>query len=163
MASPMSAAEVVTTIIAVIAISISIISLYNSCKTSKKMVDLEEIHAKVSKIQLQKYETEEKEKQKANLHVELQSERGSGKFLIENRGPASAKNIHFHITEKNDHNPLVGGDYENKTPLPILNKGESYFFLASFPINISQSIYEISLRWTNADKSQESRNYSLSR
>ena len=105
------------------------------------MVDLEEIHAKVSKIQLQRYEAEEKKQQKPNLHVELQSERGSGKFLIENRGPAFAENIHFYLTEKNDHNPLVGGDYENKTPFPMLNIGESYFLLASFPINVSQSIY----------------------
>ena len=159
----MSLAEVVTAVIAVIAISISIISLYNSYRTSKKMVDLEEIHAKVSKIQLQKYEAEEKEQRKANLHVELQSNGGSGKFLIQNRGPTSAKNIHFYLTENNDHNPLVGGDYENKTPFPTLNKDESYFFLASFPINISQSIYEISLRWTNPDNSQETRNYSVSR
>jgi len=146
MGSPMSLAEVVTAIIPVIAISISIISLCKSYRTSKKTVNLEESHTKVSKIQLQKYDAAEKEQQKSNLHIELQSERGSGKFLIENIEPVSDENVHFHLIEKNDHNPLVGGYYENKTPSPILNKDESYFFLASFSNNISQSIYEISLR-----------------
>ncbi|MCT2531903.1 hypothetical protein N2488_01770 [SAR92 clade bacterium H231] len=159
----MNSPYVISTVIPLAAITISIISLYSAHKTSKKMIAFEEKHAKVSEIKIQTHEAEEKQKQKANLHMELHSERGSGKFIIENKGPASAHQIHFSLTDNNCHDPLVHGDYENKIPFPRLNKGESYFLLTSFPMGSSQSIHEVLLRWTNADKTEESQIYSLAR
>lgn len=43
----------------------------------------------------------------------------------------------------------MGGDLEQKTPLPALAPKESYHLLAHIPINIRQLTYEISMRRKN--------------
>ena len=159
----MNSSYLISTVIPLAAIAISIISLYSAHKTSKKMIALEEKHAKVSEIKIQTHEAGEKQKQKANLYMGLHSERGSGRFIIENKGPASAYQIHFSLNDNNHHDPLVSGDYEDKTVYPILHRGESYSLLAGFPMGVSQSIYEVMLRWTNSDKTEETKIYSLAR
>lgn len=155
--------EIINPLISIIAVIISLIALVRGRKNSKKLIELEEIHAQLSRKQLEEYENREAESLKASLVVNLRSEGSSGKFIIQNNGPAVAKNIYFSLTEEGDHNPLEGGDFEKKIPYPLLNPGESYHFLASFPLAVTQMIYGVDLRWHTEDGTQHKKTFMASR
>lgn len=155
--------EAINALISIVAVIISLVALIRGRNNSKKLIELEEIHAQLSRKQLEEYENMEAEKLKASLGVILRSEGSSGKFIIENKGPALAKNIYFYLTEEGDHNHLVGGDFETKIPYPLLNPGESYHFLASFPLAVTQTVYGVNLRWHTEDGIQHKKTFTVSR
>lgn len=155
--------DVINPIISVLAVLISLVALIRGRKNSQKLIELEEIHAQLSRKQLEEYERKEADSLKASLTVNLQADGSSGKFLVENKGPAVAKKIYFSLNEEGDHNPLVGGDFEKKIPYPQLNPGESYHFLASFPLAVTQMIYGVDLRWHTEDGVQHKKTFSVSR
>jgi hypothetical protein len=127
--------DMITPLISILAVIISLVALIRGRKNSQKLIELEEIHAQLSRKQLEEYERQETDSLKANLTVSLQADGSSGRFIIENKGPAVAKKIYFSLIEEGEHNPLVSGDFEKKIPYPQLNPGESYHFLASFPLS----------------------------
>lgn len=153
----------IETLISVIAVAISFIALIRSRQNTQKLIELEEIHAQLSKRQLAEYAERELESTKANLAVRLESMSTSGKFVIENSGPAVAKNIYFSLTQDGDHNPLVAGDFDKKIPFPHLNAGDSYYLLANFPLEVTQMIYGIDLRWYTEDGKEHKKTFSVSR
>lgn len=159
----MEISEVINPLISLLAVILSVVSLVRSRKNTKKMIELEEVHAQLSRKQLEEYEERERESLKANIGVRLETEGSSGRFVVENSGPAIAKNIHFSLTQDGEHNPLVGGDYKEKSPFPILNAGDSYYFLASFPLEVTQMIYGVELRWHTEDGIQHKKSFSVSR
>lgn len=155
--------EVISSLISIVAVIISLVALIRGRKNSQKLIELEEVHAQLSRKQLEEFERVEAENLKAILLVSLDTEGSSGKFIIENKGPAVAKSIYFSLTEDSDHNPLVGGDFEKKTPYPLLNPGERYHFLASFPLSVTQMIYGVDLRWHTENGVQHKKRYMVSR
>lgn len=155
--------EVINSIISIVAVSISLVSLIRGRKNTQKLIELEEIHAQLSRKQLEEYERKEADSLKASLAVSLQADSRSGKFIVENMGPAAAKNIYFSLNEEGDHNPLINGDFEKKIPYPLLNPGESYHFMARFPLAITQMIYGVDLRWHTEDGIQHKKSFKVSR
>lgn len=155
--------EVINPIISIVAVIISLVALIRGRKNSQKLIELEEIHAQLSRKQLEEYERKEADSLKADLTVGLQVHGSSGKFLIENKGPAVAKNIYFSLNEEGNHNPLVDGDFEVKIPYPLLNPGDGYHFLANFPQAVTQMIYGVDLRWHTEDGVQYKKTFTVSR
>lgn len=159
----MDLTDSINALIAVGAVVISFVALVRTRKNSKKLIELEEIHAKLSKKQLEEYEAKEKESVKANLKVNLLASGSSGKFIVENMGPAKATEIFFSLSDEGGHNPLVKNDFNTKIPFPLLNPGEDYFLLARFPLSVTQMIYDINLSWHNEDGSRGVKTFSVSR
>lgn len=155
--------EFISSFIALIASIISIVALVRTRKNTHRLIELEEVHAKLSERQLQKMDEQEQEILKANLTVRLDSVGSQNRFVVENSGPATASKIYFSLGQDNQHNPLVSGDYDKKSPYPALNRNESFFFLAHFPLAITQMVYDIDVRWLNEDGSQTNRKYAVSR
>ncbi len=155
--------EAINPIVSVVAVIISLVALIRGRQNSQKLIELEEVHAQLSRKQLEEYERKEADSLKASLSVSLKTDGSSGKFLIENMGPAAAKNIYFSLNEEGDHNPLVSGDFEKKMPYPLLNPGDSYHFLASFPLAVTQMIYGVDLRWHTENGVQHKKAFTVSR
>ena len=155
--------DVINSIISVVAVVISLVALIRGRKNSQKLIELEEVHAQLSRKQLEEYEKKEADSLKASLAVSLQTDGSSGKFIIENMGPASAKKIYFSLNEEGDHNPLISGDFNKKIPYPLLNPGETCHLMASFPLAVTQMIYGVDLRWHTEDGIQHKKTFTVSR
>lgn len=159
----METSNVISSIISIIAVIISVVALIRGRQNSEKLIELEEIHAQLSRKQLEEFERAEKERFKANIGVSLQTSGGTGMFLIENKGPATAKNIFFSLNEEGKYNPLVRGDFEAKIPFPLLYPEESYHFRAHFPLSVTQKLYGVDLRWETEDGTQHKQSFTVSR
>jgi hypothetical protein len=155
--------EFVSSSIALIASIISIVALVRTRKNTHRLIELEEVHARLSERQLQKMDEQDQQTLKANVTVSLERTGSQNRFVIENSGPATASKIHFALGQDNQQNPLVSGDYDKKSPYPALNRNESYFLLASIPMDVTQMVYDIDVRWLNEDGSQTKRKYAVSR
>lgn len=149
--------------IAIIAIIISTIALVRGRRNTDKLIELEEIHAKLSKEYLDEFERNKKESTKAKINVRLEMTGHTGKFLIENKGLAVAEKIYFSLNEEGGHNPLAVSDFSNKNPYPSLHPGESYYLRANFPLSVTQKIYGVDMRWNSEDGTQHKKSFTVSR
>ncbi|MFC4259614.1 hypothetical protein ACFOZ5_11290 [Marinobacter lacisalsi] len=147
--------EIISSLVSILAVVVSFYSLHRSKRNHDQLVELEKIHAKLSERELAEYEKRDRDALKAVLSVRMVKDRNAQKFIITNQGAAEAKNIYFGLEQDNEHNPLVPNDYEQKTPYRILGPGESYHLLASIPLSVRQNAYFVSLRWENADGTQD--------
>ncbi len=147
--------EIISSLISLLAVVVSFYALYRSKKNHDQLIEIEKVHAKVSERELVEYEKRDRNAQKAVLSVRMVSDGKGYKFVITNQGEAEAKNIYFGLEEGNEHNPLVQYDFDQKTPYRILGPGDSYHLQAYIPTSVRQSAYSVSLRWDNADGSQE--------
>lgn len=147
--------EIISSLISLLAVGVSFYALYRSTKNHDQLIEFEKIHAKVSERELAQYEKRDRDAQKAALSVRMVKDGKDYKFVITNQGESEAKNIYFGLEQDNEHNPLVQNDFNQKTPYKILGPGDSYTLQAYIPTDVRQSAYSVSLRWNNADGSQE--------
>lgn len=113
----------------------------NQIETNKRLVELEEIHAKVSQAQLNEIETKEKLKGKADVHADLIELNGGYRLRVTNDGAGSAHSIR--ITTEDD-GLLATNDLHNKTPYPTLGPGKNFDIVA---VPSMQSVFSITLTW----------------
>ncbi|WP_417516127.1 hypothetical protein [Marinobacter sp.] len=151
----MSLFEIISVLISVLAVVVSLTALSRSRKNHAQLLELEQVHAELSRKQLADFEKREQQVLKANLTISLEKEGQMSKFVIKNAGPAIATNIYFGLEQDNDCNPLVSGDFEAKIPFPALAPQEQYYLLADIPLDVRQLTFSISLRWNNEDGTQE--------
>lgn len=151
----MTTTEIITALISLLAVSVSLVALRRSRQNHAQMLELEKVHADLSRRQIDEIEERKREALKAKLTVRLEKADTDYRFIITNQGQSTASNIYFGIEQGNEHNPLVGGDFEQKTPFPALAPNASYHLLAHIPIDIRQLTYEVSVRWNNPDGTQD--------
>lgn len=141
--------------ISLLAVVVSVVALLRSRKNHAQLLELERVHAELSQRQIDEIEERKCEALKASLVAHLEKADQGYKFVITNKGEATASNIYFALEQDNEHNPLIHGDFEQKIPFPALAPNEHYHLLAHIPLNIRQLTYEISLRWDNQDGTQK--------
>ncbi|WP_041657240.1 hypothetical protein [Marinobacter nauticus] len=147
--------EIISSLISLLAVAVAFYSLHRSKRNHDQLVKLEKVHAQLSERELAEYDKRDRDALKAVLSVRMVKDGSAHKFVITNQGEAEAKNIYFGLEQDNEHNPLVPNDFEQKTPYRILGPGDSYYLLASIPLSVRQNSYSVSLRWDNADGSQD--------
>jgi hypothetical protein len=144
--------EILSLLTSILAVSVSLLALYRTRKTQNAFLELEKVHAELSRKQLEEFKEKEKLKSKALLKAEMEHGSSSTYYIhILNNGNSCAKNITFELDEGCEHNPLIKGDYDNKLPYQILNPNEEFRLFASILLSVSQSIYPIILKWMNED------------
>jgi len=147
--------EIISSLISLLAVAVAFYSLHRSKRNHDQLVKLEKVHAQLSERELAEYDKRNRDALKTVLSVRMVKDGSAHKFLITNQGEAEAKNIYFGLEQDNEHNPLVPSDFEQKTPYRILGPGDSYHLLASIPLSVRKNFYSVSLRWDNADGSQD--------
>ena len=154
----MSFFEIITSLLSLLAIIVSFVSIYRARETQAAFLELEKIHAEVSKNKLEEIKEKERNKIKANIVVSLKD----NKFIIYNESNSPAYNIDFEIAEESGHDPLVKGDYDHKLRYPKLEPDSYFTLMAIFDISITQQIYPVILSWDNSDGTTEERKYHVS-
>lgn len=151
----MTGYELLSTLVSAIAAVISIVAMIRTRKINAAMLRLEEIHAELSKKQIEQIEKDKQEQSRAKLKVELVKHSSTSyKFHITNMGSSSAKNINFSLTQDCDSNPLVMNEYTQKIPYPMLNAGDYFTLIAAINFDMSSSIFPVRLFWKNEDGTQ---------
>lgn len=157
--------ELLSLAIGTTALVISLITVVRTRKNTSKLIELEEIHAAVSKKQLEEYETKDKEKNKTTLQATLELEpKSKGKFVVQNSGQSKAKNINLTlINNMGKGNPIQSWDYNEKNPYLSLNPKERYFIKLVFSSSDTATVYEVELSWENEDGSFDKKQFVLSK
>jgi hypothetical protein len=154
--------EIISSVVAGVAIVISVVSVVRTHKVQAKQLEFEAITAALAKKQLELLEKKEQRREQANLTAELVNVgRTDYRFVITNIGVAVASDVTFEIDPKSPDNPLVANECVRKLPYPSLQSGQSFTLIAALSMESAMS-YNTQLKWKNPDGSQGTNNVHLS-
>ncbi len=154
--------EILTVLVAVIAVITAAASLVRTRKVEEKQLEFQAITAALAKKQLAALEKEEGAKNKADVTVELvKVGRSDFRFVVSNQGHAPATNVNFTIAEESPDNPLVPNECERKLPYPKLEPGQSFTLIAALHMGSAMN-YANHISWQNIDGSSGARDVHVS-
>jgi hypothetical protein len=154
--------EIVSSVIAGVALVISFVALRRANKAQAKQLEFEAITAALAKKQLQLLEKDEQAQEQAYVTAELvKVDRGDYRFVIMNQGVAIAADVTFEIDPTSPDNPLAANECARKLPYPSLQPGQSFTLFALLHLS-SAMLYNAQIKWENPDGSQGINNVHLS-
>ena len=154
--------EIISSLIAILALAISVVSLVRARKVQAKQLEFEAITAALAKKQLELLEKEDQTQEQAQVTAELVKVGSTDyRFVIMNQGVAIASDVTFEIDTTSPDNPLVGNECGRKLPYPSLQPGQSFTLIAALHMGSTLS-YNTQLKWKNPDGSQGTNNVHLS-
>lgn len=148
----MSKFEIITTLISLLAITISSVSLIRTRKIAKEQLELEKVTAKLSQLQIENLAEEKENKNKPNLNVTLSKLGKSYYFYITNTGQGSAYNVAFELIDCDD-SPLISNDLADKFPHPIMKNNSRIRLIAAIHMQ-SPSKYQVKLSREDSEQNQ---------
>lgn len=150
--------EVLTLLIALLAVVPAVLTLIRQSGQRKRMDQLEEAQqrqnvatAALHEKQLELLLASEKGRGGAHVKLDLYRDQKSYRFRVTNMGPEQARNVQIKIlAEHDEHDPIAGGDYSSKFPAPVLEPGSSISFYAVIYLG-SPSAYNALITWEDPD------------
>jgi len=139
--------QVINIIFTFSALLLSIFSFIRSYKTQAKFLKLEEVHAELSRKQLEQITVNENNKGKAKLSISIIS----GHIVLSNNGEAKANNIQLEFSKDED-NKLFGGELDKLFDL-TLNPNGKFKLLGAYGNKGVSAIISVKVRWKNHDGS----------
>lgn len=147
----MTAFEILTVVIACIAILISIYTLAEQKKLQKESNELQKATSALAKKQLEIIVREDEEKSSARLTLDLSKDGNGYKFYITNISSVDASNVQLDLLlDKPEQSPLIKSDYDSKFPAPKISPGSTISLIAELNIG-RQTAFNAKLKWTNPD------------
>jgi len=150
----------ISTLVATVALIVSLVSLVRTRRTHANQLKLQEEHLQLQRTtaelhakQLQLLDSQDLRSRRGVLGVSLVRTHRGYEFLIENTGEIAVKNIRFELLECPD-SPLVRGDYDRKLPVPLLHPRGSVSLLAALSSSTPLS-YEARLTWVDPDDTEQ--------
>jgi hypothetical protein len=119
----MSRYEVLSLLVAIVALAISTISLHRTRRLTERQLAFQEEQASLSRLQHKVLAKEQEEKQRADLHVQLVDDGNSRNFVFSNRGPAAARNVNFGFF---GHKPVFPSQFSGLFPIATFRAGEEH-------------------------------------
>lgn len=157
----MTSYEIVSSMIAVLALIISTVSLTRTRRIQAKQLEFEAITAALAKKQLELLTKEEQSDERAHVTAELVKVGISDyRFVVMNQGTAVASFVTFKIDPASPDNPLLRNETDRKLPYPSLQPGQSFTLIADFNLDSALS-YDAHLEWQNPDGSGEEKKMHL--
>ena len=143
----MSAYEILTLIVALLAVAVSVISLVRSRAVEQEQLELQRTTSALARKQLEMLLAEESSEDSARISIQLERRGNGHRFVVRNFGDVPARNVSFTLAPhgKGD-SPLVESDYRAKFPAPILQPGTSIGVLAAVSFG-SATAFDVVLRW----------------
>jgi hypothetical protein len=143
----MSYAEIITSVIALLALVISLVVWHGQRRLQREANDLQRATAELSRRQLESLEKQEQESKVARLQLAIEP-RGNGHVLsVRNFGPAIAYDVvltpHISIGQPS---PFVHGELESKFPAAKLLPTTSIGVMANFYLD-SERTLNVTVKW----------------
>jgi hypothetical protein len=158
----MTAYEIISLFIAIIALAISGLSMVRAHKVQKRQLEFEATTAALAKKRLELIEKEEKTQEQTIVTAELvKVGRSDYRFVIMNQGTTIASDVTFEIDQRSPDNPLAENECKRKLPYPSLQPGQSFTLIAALSTGSAMS-YRTHLKWKNPDGSQGANDIYLS-
>ncbi len=169
----MTVYEILTSLIAVVALLLSTLSLVRGRKAQAKQLDFQAITAALEIKQLELLEKVERTDKREDVTGERRDKRPhvtaelvkvgrtDYRFVIMNQGSAVALDVTFEIDPASPDNPLVKNDCQRKLPYPSLQPAQSFTLIAALHMG-SAMVYETHLKWRNPDGSAGTNDVHLS-
>jgi hypothetical protein len=165
---PLTLAQIVTALIALLAIVVSFVSLRRTSKVQEQQLRLQRKQEELTDLQLEALRKQAQAVSsptvpavvptKADVRVDLEKVgRHDFKFFITNWGSASAHDVTFDLElESGKPSPLVAGDYDVKIPIPELAPGNRVPLWAAITMGMGPT-FPARWSWRNPDGSVETR------
>jgi len=118
----MSRYELLSLLVAAIAIVISLVSLSRTYRLARRQLELQEEQAVLSRLQHKALEEEQEQKRRADVRVSLALAGGTQKFIFENVGLGAARNVEFGFLGAN--RPVLAAQFGALFPIQRLRPGE---------------------------------------
>ena len=155
--------ELVNILVSLLAVVISATAMVRTRKSNEALVELERVHADLSRKQLELIGNDEESRQLANVSIKLINVPPSNYSIkVENLGRASASEVTVEAAHDCEYDPLIKNDYDSKMPYPRLNAGESITLVASVPMSLTKRVFPFNVRWANDDGSIGENRYVVS-
>ena len=143
--------EIITLVIAIIAVVISFIAWIGQRKLQSESNDLQRATAELAKRQLDILLREEKGKNTARLSLDLYRDGKNYRFRVTNVGEVEAHDVELKLlVQKPEDNPIIDSEYSEKFPASKLMPGSSISLIAALHLG-SPRAYNALLKWTNPD------------
>jgi len=131
--------------ISIVALIISVVSIVRARKTQSAFLELEKVHAELSKKQLQEFDEIENNKNKTDLSISIIN----GNMYIRNRGNAVATEITLEFSNVED--DCIIGSEKSKLPYLMLNANEEIKLIAAYNTCEAPQLVPIKMNWKNMD------------
>ena len=163
-----STPQIVTWLIALVAVTVSVVSLLRTSKVQQQQLRLQKKQEELTDLQLEALRKQAElaasahvqsaPEEKADVRVDLEKVgRGDYKFFITNWGTVPARDVTFELELAEDkQSPLVRGDYDAKIPIQELAPGSRVPLLAAITMGMGTS-FPARWTWRNPDGSTETR------
>ncbi|MDE2465492.1 MAG: hypothetical protein KGO02_17530 [Alphaproteobacteria bacterium] len=150
----MSPYEILATVIACIAVLVSVVTWKGQRKLQREANDLQRATAKLAEKQLELLLGNERGKSVPRLSLDLFRDGKSLRFRLKNVGEAEARDAEIELLlQRPEDNPIITSEYAEKFPAKHLAPGSSVTLIAAIHVG-SPSAYNAVLSWTNPDGSR---------
>jgi hypothetical protein len=169
---PLTLSQVITAAIALVAVTVSLVSLRRTTRVQAQQLRLHKKQEELTDLQLEALRKQAHTaaaavapavvQDKADVRVDLErTARGSYKFFITNWGTVPARDVTFDLElDAAARTPLVRGDYDTKIPIPELAPGNRIPLLAAITMGMPR-MFPARWTWRNPDGSIDTRRSSL--
>jgi|SRR3972149_6261346 len=148
--------QLLTLLVAIIAVIISAISLIRTGKIQRQQLRLNILTEELSKKQLDIISKNEMASNKSRVEVDFQPYGTNYHFTMTNTSSVVARNVMFNFIDCQD-NPIVD---DSILPLSILQPGQTIKYLAARDFQ-SPPRYTVEVLWTDPDGSEQKEIYVL--
>jgi hypothetical protein len=165
---PLTAQQIITALIALLAIVVSVVSLHRTSKVQEQQLRLQKKQEELTDLQLEALRKQAQlvvstdaapvAQERADVRVDLEKVgRGEFKFFITNWGSVPACDVTFALElEAGKRSPLVKGDYDEKIPIQELGPGNRVPLWAAITMGMGTS-FPARWTWRNPDGTTETR------
>lgn len=109
------------------------------------------ISVPLQRQQRRKIEETRAERKKADVRVTLEDSGRPARFVIENLGPGTARDVHLVVEPREGSlSPLVQGDYDEKLPIEVLRAGGRVELIAALTQGTGY-VFTAKWRWRDED------------
>ncbi|PPU86498.1 hypothetical protein [Xanthomonas euvesicatoria] len=150
--------EVLTLLIALLAVVPAALALIRQSAQRKRMDQLEDAQLRQNRAtaalhekQLELLLSSNAGRASAHVKLDLYLDNKTYRFRVTNVGSAQARNVQVKIiAAKEEHDPIAGTDYDSKFPAPVLEPGSSISFYAAIYLD-SPLAYNALVTWEDLD------------
>ena len=147
----MSYYEVLSTLLACIAVVMSLAAWTGQRRLQREANDLQRATAELAKKQLEILVREEKGKNSARLSLSLVRDGKSFRLVLRNASEVDAAEVEMApLLQRPEDNPIIASDYAAKFPVPKLSPGAEVRLLAAIHLG-SPSAFNFRVSWKNPD------------